>query len=345
MSRSALSQFSVPVPAITLPARHALIGASLAVLAAALLFSALAPVGLAIVSVFIFAGPHNWFEARFFLTQMPARWGPLRSYFMIGIGGVVVLSLMFVSIPIVGRALSMPFAYWTFAANVWLSMIVVWVAVLIHLRGRQKNSVTPARDFSFVYAIGLLAIAAMWMVPLPWELALVYLHPLIALVFLDRLIARRRSEWRGAYRTILCLVPIACALLYFVHREGAPLTGQDMLTMRIAQHSGAELVEFIPARALVAIHVFLELLHYGVWVVAIPLLVLGRRAITLSNIPLARRSKGFRVLVTALLMIGAVIVVALWGAFLVDYPLTRDVYFTIAIAHVLAEAPFLIRMI
>jgi multidrug resistance efflux pump len=38
-------------------------------------------------------------------------------------------------------------------------------------------------------------------------------------------------------------------------------------------------------------------------------------------------------------------VVFLWLSFSIDYSTTRDVYFTIAIAHVLAEAPFLLRMI
>ena len=33
----------------------------------------------------------------------------------------------------------------------------------------------------------------------------------------------------------------------------------------------------------------------------------------------------------------------LWLAFLANYPVTRDVYFTLAMMHVLAEAPFLLR--
>jgi hypothetical protein len=42
----------------------------------------------------------------------------------------------------------------------------------------------------------------------------------------------------------------------------------------------------------------------------------------------------------------AVVAVAgLWLGFSIDYATTRDVYFTIAIAHVLAEAPFLLRML
>ena len=36
-------------------------------------------------------------------------------------------------------------------------------------------------------------------------------------------------------------------------------------------------------------------------------------------------------------------VLLLWGCFLADYPTTRDVYFTVALLHVLAEVPFLLR--
>jgi hypothetical protein len=33
----------------------------------------------------------------------------------------------------------------------------------------------------------------------------------------------------------------------------------------------------------------------------------------------------------------------LWLCFAADYATTRDVYFTVAMAHVLAEVPFLLR--
>jgi hypothetical protein len=39
------------------------------------------------------------------------------------------------------------------------------------------------------------------------------------------------------------------------------------------------------------------------------------------------------------------VVAVLWLGFSVNYTATRDIYFTVAIAHVLAEAPFLLRML
>ena len=61
--------------------------------------------------------------------------------------------------------------------------------------------------------------------------------------------------------------------------------------------------------------------------------------------PVARHAKGFPRLVAGLLVLALAAVVFLWLGFSIDYSTTRDIYFTIAIAHVLAEAPFLLRMI
>jgi hypothetical protein len=42
----------------------------------------------------------------------------------------------------------------------------------------------------------------------------------------------------------------------------------------------------------------------------------------------------------AVLVLGGLVVLVLWACFAVDYATTRDVYFTVAMLHVLAEAPF-----
>ena len=51
----------------------------LALACAAALLAGWLPLGFSIVTVFLFAGPHNWIEARYFLTRLPARWGRLRT--------------------------------------------------------------------------------------------------------------------------------------------------------------------------------------------------------------------------------------------------------------------------
>jgi hypothetical protein len=45
------------------------------------------------------------------------------------------------------------------------------------------------------------------------------------------------------------------------------------------------------------------------------------------------------------MVLGTAVVGLLWLGFTIDYSTTRDIYFTLSIAHVLAEAPFLLRML
>src|ERR1700739_1650102 len=62
------------------------------------------PIQFSIASVFLCAGPHNWVEARYFLSRLPARWGRLRSYFLFGFAGVVMLTVGFAGLPFWLRA-------------------------------------------------------------------------------------------------------------------------------------------------------------------------------------------------------------------------------------------------
>jgi len=125
----------------------------------------------------------------------------------------------------------------------------------------------------------------------------------------------------------------------------AQLPDDNGLFWRITQHSGAELLPQVSSHLLVSVHLFLEMLHYAVWIVALPLIGASVKFWDVKKVPLARHPKGFPKLIAAMLIVAIAIVVALWLGFSTDYATTRDVYFTIAIAHVLAEAPFLLRML
>jgi hypothetical protein len=85
------------------------------------------------------------------------------------------------------------------------------------------------------------------------------------------------------------------------------------------------------------------MLQYGVWLVAIPLVGLRSAPWRMDTVPLFRRSTGWRAAIIGLLAVGGIAVLVLWAGFLADYPLTRDIYFTVAMLHVLAEVPFLLR--
>lgn len=342
----------------------------LAVLAAVL--AGWAPIGFSIVTVFLFAGPHNWIEFRYFLAKMPAHWGPLRGFFVLAIGGVIVLTVAFAMMPALGRARGWGADDWTVAAASWNTALVLWVAVLAWMCGRMRNATRanpaavppsgsarphdpadadrPSRapasrpsDWSWALPIGFALVAFIWMVPWAWDLALVYLHPLIAMAFLDRELARRRPQWRRAYHACLACVPLMIGVLWWRLADAPPLAGQDMLSMRITRHAGAGALEGVSPHLLVATHTFLEMLHYGVWIVAIPLVGMRLAPWKLQAVPLYRRSRPWRWVVAGTVLLGVAVVLALWGCFLGDYAVTRDIYFTIAIAHVLAEFPFLLR--
>src|SRR5205823_651817 len=111
---------------------------------------------------------------------------------------------------------------------------------------------------------------------------------------------------------------------------------------RIAEHAGAGTLPLSP-KLLVATHTFLEMLHYGVWVVAIPLIGLRSAPWQVQTVPLARRSPLWRTGVLVFLACGLGVVLVLWACFLANYSMTRSVYFTLAMFHVLAEVPFLLR--
>jgi hypothetical protein len=178
--------------------------------------------------------------------------------------------------------------------------------------------------------------------PAQWSLLLAYLHPLLAFWLLDRELRRSRPQWRPALHFCLACLPLLLFALWWRLYDAPPLPGSDELTQRITQHAGAGLVPF-SSHLLVSTHTFLEMLHYGVWILAIPPIELRGPPWRLATVPLARRSSFWRWGVAAFLCISFLVVVVLWGCFLADYATTRTVYFVVAMAHVYAEVPFLLR--
>ncbi len=315
--------------------------AACSVILAACLLAGFVPLGFSIVTVFLFAGPHNWLEARYMLTRMPARWGPLSGYFSIGIGGVIVLSIGMAAVRWLGEWFAWPGELWLSLYVLWNTALIGWIATLVLMRSLQN----PRRDWSWIVPAALVLIGLNWLWPLAWSLALVYLHPLVALWFLDREIGRMQPGWQTAYRGCLLLVPVCLAILWWKLAGTADLPGSDWLSLQITQHAGAGIVSGVSTHFLVSAHTFLEMLHYGVWIVAIPLVSVRMAPWRLDNVPLARRSSWWRWAIGGAIAAGVLVMLALWGGFLADYPLTRDIYFTVAMLHVLAEVPFLLRLL
>jgi hypothetical protein len=304
------------------------------------------PLQASIVTVFLFAGVHNFFEFRYFLARMPARWGRSRSFYAAGIGGVIVLTVSYLTVYLANDNWIWSTENSQAIVAAWNTAFVLWVGLLFYLRGRQK----PKSDWTIAFAVAFLLAAVAWLIPHLWSLSLVYLHPLVALWFLERQIRRTRREWLGAYHICLAAIPFLLLILWLALAGAPQLTAgataaDNNLFWRITQHAGSEILPNFSSHLLVAAHVFLETIHYAVWIVLIPLV--DRRAVPwkIKEIPLASDRYGFKKIVFAALAASLIFVMALWLGFATDYSTTRDVYFAFAIAHVLAEVPFLIKML
>jgi len=299
------------------------------------------PLQFSIVTVFLFAGPHNWFELRYFLTRLPVRFGRSRNFFLVAFAGIGVLTLTYLSLPALYYANYWSGTNWTTALAAWNTMLLLWIAALIWLRGKQRSR----RDWAWAWAAGCALSGLNWLAPELFSLAIVYLHPLVALWFLDRHLRRTRPEWLPAYHRCLALLPLLIGGLCWQLAHTPALAGDNGLAWRITQHAGAEILTGVSSHMLVSVHVFLEMLHYGVWLVALPLIGARGPVWDAKTIPLFRHPRGFPRLIAAALIVSLTLVFVLWFGFSVNYAATRDIYFAVAIAHVLAEAPFLLRML
>ncbi|HEY1404077.1 MAG TPA: hypothetical protein VGB05_08130 [Pyrinomonadaceae bacterium] len=319
---------------------------SLALIAASALLAGWMPLRFSIITVFLFAGPHNWFELRYFLARLPARLGRSRNFFIVAFTGIAFLLTTYAALPFVAHALVWGRHEWTLAVGVWNSLLILWLAALVWMRGRQSSR----RDWSWCLAVAFALTGANWLAPQAFSLGLVYLHPLVALWFLDRQLRRTRPSWRRAYHLCLAGLPLFVGLLWWQLADAPALAAaDDALALRITRHAGSEILSGVSSHLLVSTHVFLEAIHYSVWLLALPLVGMRRGGDApwrVGSLPLVRHPRrGWPRLIRAALVVAAACVVVLWLAFLADYPTTRDLYFTLALAHVLAEAPFLLRML
>jgi hypothetical protein len=343
--------YSTPVKTQTRPVRGGMFASAVVACGVtAAVFASWLPLQVSIVTVFLFAGPHNWFEFRYFLMRLPARFGRSRNFFLTAFAGLALLTISYVSLPFIYEHATWSSETWLTVLATWNTLLLAWLVALIHLRSKQKRSRATVwrqtvdsshkqtSDWAWTVPLALALAALNWLGPEFFSLALVYVHPLIALWFLDRQLQRTRPEWVRSYRRCLSFLPVILALMIWRLSQTTALADDNGLFWRITQHSGAQLLPQVSSHMLVSVHLFLEMLHYGVWILALPLL--APQFWNFKNV-----KRGIPRLTPLLLTLGALAVVVLWAGFSRDYTQTRDLYFTIAIAHVLAEAPFLLKLL
>jgi hypothetical protein len=302
--------------------------------------SALYPVAVSVISVFVLAAPHNWMEARYALSRLPQRSGPLFGFLTLALAGVGLLTVSFAALPHAAVRYEWTAEQLTGAVTSWNAALITWVGALAVMRRRQG----PHRNWPYLVPSLMAVLSAACLFPYHFGVVLVFGHPLLALVFLDRELARHRPGWVGAYRRALGVLVVASVGALWAIRPLPELDLSDPLSMAIGHHSGVTLLPALSSRFLIGCHSYLELLHFGVWVLAMPLVALGV-PFTLQGIPLARRGALSRRLIALLLAALALVVVAFWISFRIDYLTTRRVYFTMAMVHVLGEVPLLLRLL
>ena len=324
-----------------LTSAHVFVGAFVVACAIAAWLIGSFPLGASIATIFVFAGVHNVMEFRYFAARMPLRWGKSRLFYSVGIGGVIVLAAAYLTLYFASGNWLWSEAGWAIFAATWNTAFILWVGLLFYLRGKQR----PKCDWALAFPAAFLLAALAWIVPQYWSLALVYIHPFIAMWFLERQIRRTKPEWLRAYHFCLASIPIFLVAIWLAFSSRPNLSEETNLFWRISQHAGSQILPGISSHLLVATHVFLESIHYFVWILLIPLV--DRRAIPwrLSEIPLLSNKRGFPKIVLTVFAVSVLLVIALWFGFAMDYTTTRDLYFAFAIAHVMAEFPFLIKML
>lgn len=246
-------------PALALPPGTPFAVGFMALAVTAAVVCGLFPVGVSIAAVFLFAGPHNWFEARYILGRLPARTGKLWAFFLVSFVGIVGLTAWFAALP---WLYDVPVfsSYSSEVISAWTSALVLWIATLVWMRSRTA----PKFDGGWVWAVACGLVAVAWLVPWVLPVAVVYIHPLIALWLLARELRRSHRQWLPAFRVALLAMPVLFAGLVFTLWNAEDLPGTDPLTTAITRHSGAESIPWVSNRLLVAAHTFLELVHYGV---------------------------------------------------------------------------------
>ncbi len=300
-----------------------------------------APLQMSIATIFLFAGVHNLMEFRYFAARMPLVWGKSRIFYTVGIGGVLLLAGGYLTLYFASGNWMWSLESWATLSAVWNTAFVLWLGLLVFLRGRQR----PKSDWAWAFPVVFLLAALTWVVPQYWSLSLVYIHPFVAMWFLERQIRRTKPEWLRAYHYCLASIPVFLAVLWLSLSGRPNLSEETNLFWRITRHAGSQILPGFSSHLLVATHVFLESIHYFVWILLIPLVDWRAVPWRLSEIPLFAKKGGFPKSVVLALAVSLVIVVVLWGGFATDYTTTRDVYFAFAMAHVLAEFPFLIKML
>src|SRR5438309_4798098 len=119
------------------------------------------PLQASILTLFLFAGPHNWFELRYFLMRLPARFGRSRNFFIVAFAGIGGLTIAYVALPALYYANVWSGANWPTAIATWNTLMLLWIGALVLMRAKQKSH----RDWFWIAPIVFALSALNWLSP------------------------------------------------------------------------------------------------------------------------------------------------------------------------------------
>ena len=196
------------------------------------------------------------------------RFGKSRNFFLTAFAGIAFLTISYIALPVLYSFNVFPDHC---GRRCWLRGTLCCCSGLACSFGCAAK-IKSGRDWSWALPVAFGLCALNWLAPEFFSLGIVYLHPLVALWFFDRHLARTRPQWLPTYRRCLCLLPLLLVGMFWQLSRTPALPDDNGLFWRITQHAGAQLLPNISSHALVTTHVFLEMLHYGVWLVRLPLI-------------------------------------------------------------------------
>ncbi len=298
------------------------------------LLAGLAPIWFTLAAFCVFSAPHNFVEFRYFLARLPSRLGPFRSFFVTSFTGLAILFFMQVTVITLTRMRVLLPAQLEPIICVWNELLIIWVVALSVARYPQECSrLLPAN-----LCIAILASIGNFCSPEIFNLCVSYVHALIGVWILDRELMRTRKDWVRPYRWCLLTVPLCIVFLIIWFYGQSSLVGSEMTLSQ----SIASLI-FAPSISplYLGLFAFLQMVHYGVWVFAMPIAAQSWKRWRLNRIAVMRNRQPLSRVMSVVLMFGLASVGLFWIGFRVDFATTNQVYATVATLHILAEIPLL----
>src|SRR5262249_55225297 len=122
----AIGDYRLAPPRAGAPAKRFIL-ISLGLAFSAAILAGRMPLQMSIAVVFLFAGPHNWMELRYFISRMPVRWAASRNFFILAIAGATTLTGLYAAFPLAARRWGWSDAGWLTSIAIWNSLMVLWV--------------------------------------------------------------------------------------------------------------------------------------------------------------------------------------------------------------------------